>query len=67
MQNYNSICNLIVPGQQVGRDEAGVKIDSTLYKQMVENLMYLTVIGLDCKKNPEVLEGNSGIWDMVST
>ena len=42
MQNYNSVCNPIVSGQQVGRDEAGVKVDSTLYKQMVGNLMYLT-------------------------
>ena len=42
MRNYNSVCNLIVPGQKVGRDEAGVKVDSTLYKQMVGSLMYLT-------------------------
>lgn len=42
MQNYNSVCNPIVPGQKVGRDEAGVKVDSTLYKQMVGSLMYLT-------------------------
>lgn len=42
MQNYNFVCNPIVPGQKVGRDEAGVKVDSTLYKQMVGNLMYLT-------------------------
>ena len=42
MQNYNSVCNLIVPGQQIGRDEAGVKVNSTLYKQMVGSLMYLT-------------------------
>lgn len=42
MQNYNFVCNPIVPGQKVGRDEAGVKVDSTLYKQMVGSLMYLT-------------------------
>ena len=42
MQNYNFVCIPIVPGQKVGRDEAGVKVDSTLYKQMVGNLMYLT-------------------------
>lgn len=42
MENYNSVCNLIVPGQKVSRDEVGVKVDSTLYKQMVGSLMYLT-------------------------
>jgi len=47
MQNNNSVCNPIVPGQKVGRDEAGVKVDSTLYKQMVGSLMYLTATRLD--------------------
>lgn len=42
MQHYNPVCNPIVPGQRIGRDEAGEKIDSTLYKQMVGSLMYLT-------------------------
>lgn len=42
MQNYNSVSNPIIPGQKVGRDEAGVKVDSTFYKQMVGSLMYLT-------------------------
>jgi len=42
MQNYNSVCNSILPGQKVGRDEASVKVDSILYKQMVGSLMYLT-------------------------
>ena len=42
MQNYNFVCNPIVPVQKVGQDEAGVKVDSTLYKQMVGSLMYLT-------------------------
>lgn len=40
--NFNPICNPIVPGQKIGRDEAGDKVDSTLYKQMVGSLMYLT-------------------------
>ena len=42
MQNFNSVCNPMVPGQKLGRDETGVKADSTLYKQMVGSLMYLT-------------------------
>lgn len=42
MQNFNSVGNPIVPGQKVSRDEVGVKVDSTLYKQIVGSLMYLT-------------------------
>ncbi|XP_048615912.1 secreted RxLR effector protein 161-like [Brassica napus] len=42
MQGFNSVNNPIVPGQKIGRDEDGVKIDSTQYKQMVGSLMYLT-------------------------
>lgn len=42
MQSFNSVCNPMVPGQKLVRDEAGVKADSTLYKQMVESLIYLT-------------------------
>ena len=42
MQHHNPVCNPIVPGQKIGRDEAGEKVDPTLYKQMVGSLMYLT-------------------------
>lgn len=42
MQNFNPVCNPIVPGQKIGRDEAGVKVDATIYKQVVGSLMYLT-------------------------
>ncbi|KAG7536804.1 Ribonuclease H-like superfamily [Arabidopsis suecica] len=42
MQHHNPVCNPIVPGQKIGRDVAGEKIDATLYKQMVGSLMYLT-------------------------
>lgn len=42
MQNFNHVGNPMVPGQKIGRDEAGVKVDPTLYKQMVGSLMYLT-------------------------
>lgn len=42
MQNFNPVCNPMVPGQKIGRDEGGVQADSTLYKQMVGSLMYLT-------------------------
>ncbi|CAA7032829.1 unnamed protein product [Microthlaspi erraticum] len=42
MQHYNPVCNPIVPGQKISRDESGERIDATLYKQMVGSLMYLT-------------------------
>lgn len=42
MQDFNSVSNPIVPGQKIGRDEDGVKVDPTQYKQMVGSLMYLT-------------------------
>lgn len=42
MQNFNPVGNPMVPGQKVSRDEAGMKVDSTLYKQIVGSLMYLT-------------------------
>lgn len=42
MKDYNPVSNPIVPGQKIGRDEAGEKVDPTLFKQMVGSLMYLT-------------------------
>ena len=42
IENYNSICNPIVPGQKIGKDENGAKVDVTLYKKIVGSLMYLT-------------------------
>ncbi|KAL8166197.1 hypothetical protein V2J09_007696 [Rumex salicifolius] len=42
MQNFNAVNNPIVPGQKIGKDEGGVQVDHTLFKQMVGSLMYLT-------------------------
>lgn len=42
MKDYNSVCNPIVPGQKIGRDEDGIKVDATQFKQMVGSMMYLT-------------------------
>lgn len=42
MDQCNSVHNPIVPGFKLTRDEGGVGVDSTLYKQMVGSLMYLT-------------------------
>lgn len=41
MQSSNSVSNPMVPGQKIVRDEGGVKVDPTQYKQMVGSLMYL--------------------------
>ena len=41
IENYNSVCNPIVPRQKIGKDENGATVDVTLYKQIVGSLMYL--------------------------
>jgi hypothetical protein len=43
MEASNPVHNPIVPGVKLGKDEDGVKVDATVYKQMVGSLMYLTV------------------------
>lgn len=43
MEGSNSVYNPIVPGVKLSRDEGGVRVDATRYKQMVGSLMYLTV------------------------
>ena len=42
MEESNSVHSLIVTGFKVFKDENGVKVDATFFKQMVGNLMYLT-------------------------
>jgi len=42
MGQCNSVKNSIVPDFKLTKDEGGVQVDSTLYKQMVGSLMYLT-------------------------
>lgn len=42
MSKSNSVLNLIVSGCKLLRDEDGVKMDNTLYKQAVRSFMYLT-------------------------
>ncbi|CAJ2647424.1 unnamed protein product [Trifolium pratense] len=41
MESCNSVCNPIVPGNKLKKDEDGIACDSTSYKQMVGCLMYL--------------------------
>lgn len=42
MMESNSVGSPIVPGFKVSKDEAGVTVDETNYKQLVGSLMYLT-------------------------
>lgn len=42
MAQCNPVHNPIVPGFKLMRDEDGVRVDGTLYKQIVGSLMYLT-------------------------
>jgi len=42
MNECNSVTNPIVPGTKLCKDHGGTKIDSTLYKQIMGSLMYLT-------------------------
>jgi hypothetical protein len=42
MDQYNSVHNPAVPSFKLTKDEEGIKVDSTLYKQIVGSLMYLT-------------------------
>lgn len=43
MEHCNSVKNPMVPGSKVSKNEEGKKIDSTIFKQMIGSLMYLTV------------------------
>ncbi|GAA0183716.1 transmembrane signal receptor [Lithospermum erythrorhizon] len=42
MENCNSICNPIAPGAKIDKDTDGDAVDDTLFKQIVDSLMYLT-------------------------
>ena len=43
MENNNATKTPKVPGCKLTKDEGGVRVDATLYKQMIGSLMYLTV------------------------
>lgn len=42
MEDCNSTLNPIVPGSKLSKDEGGVQVDSTMFKQIVGSLMYLS-------------------------
>jgi transposase InsO family protein len=43
MEDSNAVKNPIVPGTKLRKDEGGVRVDETQFKQVVGSLMYLTV------------------------
>lgn len=42
MRNDNMVWNPIVPDSRLSKEDNGIPIDATQYKQLVESLMYLT-------------------------
>ena len=42
MAESNPVSNSIVPGTKLNRDDQGVQVDESYYKQVVGSLMYLT-------------------------
>lgn len=42
MEKSNSVTSPIVPGYKLYKDEKGIKVDETYYKQLVGSLMYLS-------------------------
>jgi len=42
MERSNSVKNPIDPGVKLMKNEEGVKVDATMYKQLVRSLMYMT-------------------------
>ena len=42
MEESNSVLNPIIPGFKIHKDDDGVRVDESLYKQLVGSLMYLT-------------------------
>ena len=42
MDRCNLVKNPVVPSHKLDKDEDGVRVDNTLYKQIVGSLMYLT-------------------------
>ncbi|XP_059670848.1 secreted RxLR effector protein 161-like [Cornus florida] len=47
MGNCNSVATPVELGMKLSKNHEGKKVDSTLYKQIVESLMYLTTTRLD--------------------
>jgi hypothetical protein len=47
MLNSNSVKNPIVPGSRLSKNEGGAAVDTTIFKQMIDSLMYLAATRSD--------------------
>ena len=61
MGDSNAMKNPIAPGIKLSKDKGGVRIDETLFKQVVGSLMYLTVT------RPDLMYGVSLISTFMSS
>ncbi|WKA06777.1 hypothetical protein VitviT2T_024661 [Vitis vinifera] len=61
MEKSNSVKNPIVPGDRLTKNEGGVKVDATKYKQLVGSLMYLTAT------RPDLIDYAGDVDDRKST
>jgi len=61
MENYNAVKNPIIPGTRLSRNDAGNKVNATLFKQVVGSLMYLTAT------RPDLMYGVSLISRFMSS
>lgn len=69
IDNNNSVHNFIVLGSKLVKDEDGVKMDKTYYKQIVSSIMYFTVTRSEMmfvvslsymqNKSVEIFKGNN--------
>ncbi|RDX99788.1 hypothetical protein CR513_17110, partial [Mucuna pruriens] len=61
MENCNAVKNSIASGTRLSKDDAGNKVDATMFKQVVGSLMYLTVT------RPDLMYGVSLTSRFMST
>lgn len=47
MDNSNVVKNLIVLGTKLSKNDACTKVDSTMFKQLIDSLIYVTTTHLD--------------------
>ena len=47
MLNNNLVKNPIIPSSRLSKNEGGAVVDTTMFKQMIGSLMYLTATKLD--------------------
>ncbi|WZY76517.1 hypothetical protein YC2023_022901 [Brassica napus] len=55
MENCNSVCNPMVPGNKLDMDEGGNRVDETFYKKIIGSLMYITTTRPDLQFSVSLL------------